>query len=116
MARKPFKGIIPSRFHVGGIEYEVEFVTNEYNNSNFGRIEYHTSKIKLQREMSNVPISTNQLTQTFWHEVVHGILDAMGEIEKNNNEQFVCCFSSILNEVIQSCEMDDNEHEKEEKI
>lgn len=105
MTNKPFKGIIPNRFHVGGIEYEVKFVTNEFNESNFGRIEYFTSEVKLQRERNDKPISMSQLTQTFWHEVVHSILDAMGD-EKNDDERFVTCFSSMLNEVIQSCEID----------
>ena len=109
MVNKPFKGFIPDRFHVGGIEYEVKFVTNECNDSNFGRIEYFTSEVKLQKERNDKPISRGQLTQTFWHEVVHSILDAMGDNERNNNEPFVTCFSSILNEVIQSCEIDNKD-------
>ena len=33
---------------------------------------------------------------TFFHEVVHGILDTMGESELSGNEKFVCAFSSLL--------------------
>ena len=33
---------------------------------------------------------------TFIHEIVHGILDIMGENELSENEKFVCTFSSLL--------------------
>lgn len=105
--RKVFKDIIPNKFTIGGVEYNVNFVTNEDNISNFGRIDCFNAEVKLQNERNSKPISRKQLTQTFWQEAVHGILDAMGESELNNNEKFVTCFSSMLNEVIQSCEVED---------
>lgn len=33
---------------------------------------------------------------TFIHEVVHGVLDTMGESDLSKNEKFVCMFSSLL--------------------
>ena len=37
---------------------------------------------------------------TFFHEVVHCILDTMGESDLSKNEKFVCTFSSFLNEAM----------------
>ena len=37
---------------------------------------------------------------TFYHELTHSILKTMGEDELNNNEKFVCCFSSFLTEAM----------------
>jgi hypothetical protein len=39
---------------------------------------------------------------TFYHELTHAILKTMGEYELNNNERFVCTFSSLLTEAIRS--------------
>lgn len=101
---KPFKGVIPNRFSVAGVEHSVTYVNDESNYSNYGELNSFTCNISLQKKRCNKPISDAQLTQTFWHEVVHSILDVMGE---ENNEKFVYCFSGFLNEVIQSCEVDE---------
>lgn len=38
--------------------------------------------------------------QTFWHELTHCILDAMGEDSLSGNEKFVSIFSGFLYEAI----------------
>lgn len=65
---------------------------------------YNTISVLLQDDKDRT-ISQSQKCQTFWHEVVHYILDAMGEKQGEDNERFVTCFSNFLNEVIQSCEI-----------
>ena len=35
------------------------------------------------------------------HEVVHGVLDTMGEFELSENEKFVSSFASLLVDVIE---------------
>ena len=42
---------------------------------------------------------TTQLN-TFYHELVHCILDTMGENDLSGNEKFVSCFSSFLCEAM----------------
>lgn len=41
------------------------------------------------------------IKNTFVHEVLHAILDTMGETELNNNEKFVCGCAGYLTEAIQ---------------
>lgn len=102
----PFKNIIPSSFNIGGVETTVEFVDNEMNQSNLGCTDPMNARIKLQKTSNNVEINKSQQTLTFWHEVVHLILDAMHEKQDpEENERFTSCFSSFLNEVIQSCQI-----------
>lgn len=109
MGTKPFKGIIPSKFNIGGVEIKVIDVENEINTSNYGRTQPLQAEVRLQKTAGNKPIAETQRVNTFWHEVVHYILDAMGEIqEEKENERFTTCFSNFLNEVIQSCEIEEN--------
>lgn len=106
---KPFKGIIPSKFHIGGVEIKVIDVDNENNLCNYGRTEPMQAEVRLQKNAKNKPIAESQRANTFWHEVVHYILDAMGEkLDDRENERFTTCFSNFLNEVIQSCEIEEN--------
>lgn len=107
---KPFKGIIPTNFTIGGVEINVIHVDNEINQGNYGRTEPMQAEIRLQKNAGNKPIAHTQRTNTFWHEVVHYILDAMGEKQDDKeNERFTTCFSNFLNEVIQSCEIEKEE-------
>lgn len=106
---QPFKNIIPDKFSIGGVEINIKHVENEMNGNNFGSTHPFTAEIKIQNVCNNIPIAQSQKCQTFWHEVVHLILDAMGEKQEDNaeNERFVTCFSNFLNEVMQSCEIND---------
>lgn len=40
--------------------------------------------------------------QTFYHELTHAILDAIGEDDLNCNEQFVDAFSNVLYQAIKT--------------
>lgn len=105
--KKPFAGIIPCKFNIGGVEYNVNITRNEINFNNFGNTHPFEAQITIQTEMDRKPIARTQQVQTFWHEVVHTILDAMGEKqESEENERFTTCFSNFLNEVMQSCEIE----------
>lgn len=104
---KPFKNIIPDKFYIGGMEVNIKFVDNETNRNNYGVSNPFQTEIVIQNLANNRAISQSQKCQTFWHEVVHYILDAMGEKQGEDNERFVTCFSNFLNEVIQSCEIEE---------
>lgn len=104
----PFKGIIPNKFNIGGVETKVIFVNNEMNNGNFGSTDPLRAQVKIQHMAEEREIDKSQQNLTFWHEVVHLILDTMHEKQDpEENERFTSCFSSILNEVIQSCQVED---------
>lgn len=50
------------------------------------------------QEKKHDVISQDTLDQTFYHEVVHAILDTIGEHELSANEKFVQQFSVLLHQ------------------
>ena len=111
---KPFKDIIPTNFNIAGMQYTVSHQTDQKGNSKYGCIIYPKNEVVLYGKMDDTVICHNQRVQTFWHEVVHGILTNMGETGLSDNEKFVSTFSSFLNEVIQSAEcVQEQEQHKE---
>ena len=112
---KPFKDIIPESFNIAGMRYTVSHEENQKGNSKYGCIIYPKNEVVLYGKMDDTIICHHQRVQTFWHEVVHGILTNMGETGLSDNEKFVCTFSSFLNEVMQSaeCEIHNPEPQKE---
>ena len=112
---KPFKDIIPDNFNIAGMRYTVTYQAEQKGNTKYGLMNHPKCEVTLYGKMDDTIISHNQRVQTFWHEVVHGILENMGEIELSGNEKFVCTFSSFLNEVMQSaeCEIHNPEPTKE---
>ena len=67
-----------------------------------GRVHYHEQRIQLGRtsNITGKPFKPEQITDTFWHEVVHTILRDMGEHRLNSNEAFVTKFANRLTEAI----------------
>lgn len=49
-------------------------------------------------------LSEQQQEHTFYHELVHAILDTMGEEELSDNEKFVDIFSGLLHQSIKTSE------------
>jgi len=93
---------IPSKYQVGGQEMEVRMVERCDDNmigsclvaSGYIEIAEKHSKDYNQSETSKV--------NTFYHELTHSILRTMGETELNDNEKFVCTFSSFLTEAMKN--------------
>lgn len=91
---------IPIKLNVGGQEIEVKRVERGDDNClghclvASGCIEV---AIKYDRDRE---VSDSCKRNTFYHELVHAILYTMGEMELNNNEKFVCTFSSFLTEAL----------------
>ena len=109
---KPFENFIPETFRIAGMTYHVFFVDEQMGGTLYGSINHPKNEVALFRKLGENTISREQHLQTFWHEVVHGILTNMGESELNDNEKFVCTFSSFLNEVMQSAEIEGLSYEK----
>ena len=58
-------------------------------------------KIRIAKKFSDTEQSETSMTNTFVHEVVHGVLVTMGETELNENERFVCTFASLVVDAIE---------------
>lgn len=104
---------IPSRYNVGGTTIEVKMVERCDNNcvgmsfTCSGKIEIADKYNKDDKQ------SESSKKNTFYHEMLHTILDTMGEDELNNNEKFVSCLSSFLTEAMTNAVFIENKEEIE---
>ena len=95
---------IPKRFHVGGQDIEVKSVERGDDNC-LGHSRVAKGIIEIAEKYDrDETVSDGSKFNTFYHELTHAILYTMGETDLNNNEKFVCVFSSFLTEAIRSFE------------
>lgn len=97
------KKVIPSKISIGGQDIVVEFVDRLDGVCQLGECSTTGNYIKIAESTENMPQSKQSKRRSFWHEVTHLILDAMGEYKLNSNEKFICCFSSLLTEMTKNC-------------
>lgn len=91
---------LPNEYKVGGQRVEVQ--TPDCMNGVLGQCDVSAGWIKVARFYDEKPISESSRTNTFYHEVIHSILDTMGRNDLNTDEVFVCSFASFLTEVLTS--------------
>ena len=104
--------IIPNTLHIGGQQIEVKEV-DRCNDNNLGRCNLAAGVIEIARTFNSngdYTVSESSKQNTFTHEVLHAILDTMGETELSNNEKFVCGCAGYLTEAIQQI-VEDNVRE-----
>lgn len=86
---------IPSKFKIGGQEIDVKIVERCDDNC-LGECRVANGVVEVANKYDrNENVSKSCKLNTFYHELTHAILYTMGETELNNNEKFVCCFSSF---------------------
>ena len=91
---------IPSKFRVGGQDIVVRMVERLEDDS-IGECSLASGYVEISEKHGKDGVqSASSKTNTFYHELTHAILRTMGEMELNNNEKFVCCFSSFLTEAM----------------
>lgn len=104
---------IPELIHVGGQDIKVEIV-DTIEGDKLGQCSVSQGYIKIARSSLGRKQGHSSQLNTFWHEVVHCILDTMGEQELCSNEKFVCCFSSFLCEATKKAYfVEDNDADNE---
>lgn len=90
---------IPSKIRIGGEDIEVRFVERCDDNS-IGTAQNATGLIEIADKFSKDSLqSESSKVGTFYHEVVHIILDTMHH-KLMSNEAFVCIFAAFLNEAM----------------
>ena len=88
---------IPKQFKTFGSTIEVVFDNKYLNNKSlYGEASYSENKIILADVDGVDALSPDRILDTFYHEKVHMILEAMGELELTKNEKFVEVFSKLL--------------------
>ena len=104
---------IPELIHIGGQDIKVEIVDTLEENK-LGQCSVYQGYIKIAGSSLGRKQGPSSQLNTFWHEVVHCILDTMGEHELSSNEKFVCCFSSFLCEAMNKAYfVEDNDADNE---
>ena len=91
---------IPSKIRIGGQDIEV-CVVDRIEGEKLGQICVAEGKMLIADSFSTNKQSDTSKVNTFVHEVVHGILDTMGETELSGNEKFVSTFSSFMVDVVE---------------
>ena len=95
---------IPDSIQVAGQQISVEIV--EKLGTNLGDCCLAKSHIRIAKTYmfnnEEQEQSDNSKEQTFWHELVHCILDAMYENDLSADEKFVSIFSGFLYEAIKA--------------
>jgi hypothetical protein len=69
-----------------------------------GKVYYPEQKIKigLSSAQTGKKFAPTDVNDTFWHELVHAILDDMGYDTLNRSERFVTGFARRLNKAIET--------------
>lgn len=95
---------IPKRIRVGEKEYSIEVVEAMLDKRLAGEINYHERLIQvgMRNGRTGRLFNPNFVHDTFWHELVHAILDDMDEDKLNRNEKFVTAFAARLAKAIRT--------------
>ena len=98
-----FKIKIPEHFALGGVEHTVETLES-LDDGDFGLYDPVCKRIQVAKtsRRREVPLSFQQ--QTFFHELVHAILNTMRKDDLYDDESFVNTFASFLNEAVNTME------------
>jgi hypothetical protein len=93
---------IPKTIRVGKKRYSIEIVETLLQHR-MGAVNFDNGQIKIGRKsMSGHRYTQAMMTDTFWHELVHAILNDMGRNTLNADERFVTGFANRLTKAIQS--------------
>lgn len=100
---------IPGKFKVGGTS--IVIANPEYiDDGVLGMCHLNEGFIEIANTFRmNHPQSSDSKVNTFYHELVHAILDTMGELDLSRDEKFVNCFAGFLTEALTTAGVEYNE-------
>ncbi len=99
------KNKIPKRFKVFASTINISYDNVRLSNDScLGECSYTDSKITLCENYKGEKLNKSVLIDTFYHEKIHIVLDAMGEHELSKNEKFVEVFARLLRQSDESAE------------
>lgn len=93
---------IPKKFNLLGHTYKVKFVKKVDSRDSPGDIDPNTKIIRLKK--SSKSHSKDLVEETFFHEMIHGILDELEYGNLSNDEQLVERVGRALHQVFKSSE------------
>lgn len=91
--------LIPESFRLKNQPYRV-IVDNDYCNDDkvYGEADFTQRIITICNRYEGKALNKSTKEKTFFHELVHHILDSMGKDELNEDEDFVDLFADRLHE------------------
>jgi len=90
---------LPTKFTLGAIEWNISIEDVDLSNKDvLGESCGITNKIKIAKHYKGEKMNPQNKELTLYHEVVHAILDTLGEFELSKNEEFVQKFSLLLHQ------------------
>jgi len=89
--------LIPSSFTLGGSNIDVVF-TDSKMGKEVGQLNFVICKIFVAKEFNGYKCTGDYMETTFYHELVHGILDSMGRHTLSEDEEFVEGFANLLHQ------------------
>ncbi len=94
---------LPKKLKVGDRWYSVEIVETMERRAQMGYVYYGTGAIEVatKSNVTNQKYSSDEINDTFWHELTHAILYDMGH-SLYKNEQFVTRFANRLAKAIKT--------------
>ena len=95
---------IPERFYIGGQLVDVENVNNLQGK--LGECSIAEGYIKIADTFDGHIQTKSSKDNTFVHELVHAVLDTMGQSDLSADEIFVNSFSGFLTEALRTAEYD----------
>lgn len=100
---------IPNKIRIGGQDIIIEN-KDRLEKDFLGEICIAEGVLRIADNFRNCKQSDSSKVNTFIHEIVHGILDTMGECALSKNEKFVCTFAALLIDPIEEIVKANNEH------
>jgi len=94
--------LIPKSFNLGHLPYKVQVVKSVRGpRGSVGRVDYKSRTIDIANVnyWTGAKLPDKEISDTFWHEVTHAILDDMNH-PLYRDEAFVTAFANRLNEVV----------------
>lgn len=91
---------IPNKIRIGGQDINV-CIKDRLVNEKLGIICLASGELDIAENFYNYKQCESSKINTFIHEVVHGVLDIMGENKLSSDEKFVSPFASLIVDVIE---------------
>ena len=94
---------IPVSFKIAGQDIKVEYVRFLKDGTTLGMCCLYTSSVIIANECTTDIITDDSKLNTFYHELIHLILDQYGYYNLSESERFVEQLSSLLTSWYKSC-------------
>ena len=91
---------IPSKIRIGGQDLNIS-IKEHLVDEKLGTMCLASGELGIAEKFYDSKQSESSKINTFIHEVVHGVLNTMGENKLSSDEKFVTTFASLLVDVIE---------------